>query len=251
MPDHYHTFGVYRGHKMSKGLNNVTHSGHRERMREKFRKNGFGGMPEHEILEMLLFFALPRVNTNDIAHALIDRFGSLAGVLEASEDELTKVKGVSHNSAVLIRMILPLSHEYHKSAQQAKRLQEPSECGRFLVEYYSGVMKETVVALYLDNSCRVLAVDEICDGDVSSVMMNCRRLMETAFKYPMATAVIIAHNHPGGIALPSKSDIDATQELIRTMSAMGINIIDHIIVTNDDYTSMASSAAFRTMFGLR
>ena len=226
------------------------HDGHRERMREKFRKNGFNGMAEHEILEMLLFYALPRVNTNEIAHMLIKHFGSLSGVLEASEDELIKVKGISEKSAVLIRMILPLAHEYHKTTKKAKRLSEPSECGNFLMDYYSGVLTEKVVAVYLDNGCRVLTVEEICDGDATEVVVNCRKLIETAMKYPMATAVIIAHNHPNGVALPSKTDIDSTGEIIKMMAAVGVNIVDHIIVTNDDYTSMASSAAFKSLFGL-
>ena len=224
------------------------HDGHRERMREKFRKNGFSGMAEHEILEMLLFYALPRVNTNELAHSLINHFGSLAGVLEASEDELVKVKGISDKSATLIRMILPLSHEYHKTTKKAKKLQDPSECGDFLVEYFKGVLNEKIIAVFMDNSCRVLSVEELNQGDTSEVLVNCRRLIEYAVKFPMATAIIISHNHPNGIALPSKQDIDTTSEMVRTMANIGINIVDHIIVADDDYTSMASSVAFKHLF---
>lgn len=224
------------------------HDGHRNRMREKFRKNGFDGMYSHEILEMLLFYSIPRRNTNKIAHDLIDRFGSLTGVFEASEEQLTAVDGITQSSATLIKMIIPLYNEYKKETNSAKRLDDPHDCGKFLVEYYSGMMKERITVICIDASCRILGFEEVCDGDASGVMVNFRRIVEIVMKYPLASAVIIAHNHPGGIALPSREDITATGELRKTLEPMGISLVDHIIIAGDDYISMSSSECFKSVF---
>lgn len=226
------------------------HDGHRNRMREKFRKSGFDNMHPHEMLEMLLYYSVPRKDTNELAHSLIDHFGSFAAVFEASEDELVKVPGITYNTATLIKMVLPLSRVYHTQSNKAERLNSPKECGNYFVRMFEGYSNERVMAIYLDNRCRVLCSEQICEGDVAQVVVNFRKIVETAMKYPLTSAVVIAHNHPGGIALPSQSDIRATQELIKTLGAIGINLVDHIIVAGDDYTSMASSMAFKKMFGL-
>ena len=226
------------------------HDGHRDRMREKFRKSGFDNMHPHEILEMLLYYSVPRKDTNELAHALITHFGSFAAVFAASEDELIKVPGITRNTATLIKMILPISRAYQALQNKAERLSDPKECGNYFMKALSGYSTERVMAIYLDNSCRVLCSEQICEGDISQVVVNFRKIVATAMKYPMTAAVIVAHNHPGGIALPSQSDIVATQELIKTLNAIGINLVDHIIVADDDYVSMASSAAFKRMFGL-
>lgn len=224
------------------------HKGHRNRMRERFSQTKGAGMSEHEMLEMLLYYSIPQKNTNPIAHALIDRFGSIAGVFEASEDQLLMVDGISQNSVTLIKMIIPLFHEYKKQSKSGKRLKTADECGRFLCDYYSGIMKERVTVVCTDASCKVLAFETVCEGDTGSCLMNCRRLVEIVLKYPLTSAVIIAHNHPGGLALPSREDINATNELIKTMRSMNINIVDHIIVAGDEYVSMASSVNFKSIF---
>lgn len=229
--------------------NGGVHDGHRNRMREKFNKQEFSNMHPHEIMEMLLYYCVPRKDTNELAHELIDHFGSFTAVFEASVDELMKVPGITYNGATLIKMILPLSHAYHEESAKAKSLNDPSECGKYFVEMYSGVLNERVMAIYLDNRCRVLCSEQVCEGDVSEVVVNFRKIVETAMKYPKTAAVVVAHNHPGGIPLPSKSDIDATQELVKTLSSIGVNLIDHIIVAGEEYTSMALSRAFRHLFG--
>ncbi len=230
--------------KSSAGL----HDGHRDRMREKFRKSGFNGMEPHEILEMLLYYSVPRKDTNELAHMLINHFGSLAGVLEASEEELVKVKGITSNSATLIRMILPLYNRYSLESNKTVRLKTPNECGAYLKEYFAAKTTECVAVVCIDGSCRVLCVENICEGDATSVILNVRKIVELVMKFPKTTAVIIAHNHPGGLALPSRDDVDATQELIKTLSVMGIYLADHIIVNDEDYISMASSVNFRNLF---
>lgn len=234
---------------LAKSDKNVNiHDGHRDRMRARFSKTGFSGMHEHEMLEMLLYYSIPRKDTNPIAHALIDRFGSLSGVLEASEDQLLTVDGITQNSATLIKMMIPLFHQYRKQSTTGKRLTSAEESGRFLCNYYAGVVKERVTAICTDASGKVLAFETVCDGDAGSCMLNCRRLVEIVLKYPMTTAVIIAHNHPGGLALPSRDDIDSTNELVKTMRSMNIRIVDHIIVAGEEYVSMASSMNFKRIF---
>ncbi len=228
--------------------NGAIHDGHRNRMREKFRKNGFVGMSEHEILEMLLYYSIPRKDTNEIAHALINRFGSLAGVLEANEDQLVQVDGVTANSATLIRMLLPIYNEYSKEINRLPKLSSPDGCGEFLKNHYAGKQKESVVLVCLDGACRVLCVEDICDGDATNVVVNVRKIIETVMRRPKTTAVILAHNHPGGLALPSRDDINATIELKKILGAMEINLVDHFIVNDEDYISMSASKNFEVIF---
>ena len=238
----------------SKKNNDITesnqgiHNGHRNRMRERFRSNGFNGMREHEILEMLLYYSVPRKDTNPIGHRLINRFGSLTGVLDASFDQLLLVDGITENSATLIKMMVPLFHEYQKNTLKGERFNSSEDCGSLLCDYYMGVSEEQVTVICMDASCKVLAFEPVCEGDANNVVINCRRLVEIVLKYPKISAVIIAHNHPNGLALPSRDDINSTAELVKTLKSMGINLIDHIIVAGDDFISMSSSANFRNIF---
>ncbi len=233
---------------MAEKNSSSVHDGHRDRVRDKFRKSGFDSMNPHEILEMLLFYSVPRKDTNEIAHELIKHFGSLTGVLEASEEELVRVKGITRNSAILIRMILPLYREYTKDASKAAKLKSPDECGLFFLTRYKAVRNETVMLACFDSGNRVVCVEEICEGDASAVSVNVRKIIELVMKYPKITAAVIAHNHPNGISLPSREDVNATEELKKTLGAMGVSLIDHIIVADDDYVSMAASSGFGCLF---
>ena len=235
--------------KNSKKPKSAVHDGHRNRMRERFCQNGFEGMHDHEILEMLLYYSVPRVDTNPLAHKLIDNFGTLRGVLEASLDQIQMVDGVTYNSAVLIKMILPLFNRYRVQLGEKKKINTIVECGKIFCDYYSGMTTERVTMMCIDSACKILAFEPVCDGDVASCVINCRRLVEIVLKYPTATAVIIAHNHPGGLALPSKDDVTSTNELVKLMQNMSISIIDHFIVAGDDYVSLASSVGFKNTFG--
>ena len=224
------------------------HDGHRNRMRERIKKTGFKGMQEHEILEVLLYYSVPRKDTNPIAHRLINRFGSIAGVFDASEDQLLMVDGITQNSATLIKMLVPLFHEYKKQKKEGVRLTNEKECAKFLCDYYHGINNETITVLCLDSSCKILAFEPICEGDCSNVMVNCRRVIEIVFTHANTTSVIISHNHPNGVALPSREDIYATNELIRMLKSVSISLADHIIVAGDEYVSLATSAVFKGSF---
>ncbi len=224
------------------------HDGHRKRMRERFVKTGFDGMQDHEVLEMLLYNSVYRKNTNELAHNLISTFGSLRGVLEASYDQLIKVKGVTDTSATFLKMMVPLCNRYRVQVSEKKFLNTADECGKYLCDYYSGVITEKVTAICLDSGCRVLGMELVGEGGIESCVLNSRRLVEVALKYPTTAAVIIAHNHPDGLALPSSEDVSSTVKLVKTMRNMGINIVDHFIIAPDDYVSLASSDGFKNIF---
>lgn len=224
------------------------HEGHRDRMREKFRANGFKSMSDHEVLEMILYHSIPRKDTNEIAHNLIKAFGSFTGVLEATEDQLKEVEGVTPKSAFLISMLLPILNVYSKRSTERIKLKNPDECGEFLKMQLLGKQKECVVLMCLSSACTVLYVGEICDGDAQNVVVNIRKIVETVLKYPKTTSVLLAHNHPGGLALPSRDDISTTIEIRKMLSAMNINLVDHIIATDEDYVSMADSDGFAYIF---
>ncbi len=226
------------------------HTGHRDRMRARFSETGFKGMHEHEMLEMLLYYSVPRRDTNPLAHALIDRFGSLAGVLQANTEQLLSVDGVTMNTVTLIRMILPLFHQYRKSSSEGIRLNTPDKTAEYLINYYSGVLSEQVVVICIDASCKVVGFETVCEGDTSSCLINCRRLIEIVLKYPMTSGVILSHNHPNGVALPSRDDVESTSELFKTLANVNIKLVDHIIVAGEEFTSMASSAQFKNLFRL-
>lgn len=225
------------------------HDGHRERVRKQFLKEGFpDSMPCHKILEMLLFYAIPRKDTNELAHRLIEAFGSFAGVFEASAEDLMKVDGISENAACLIKMIMPIARHYEKDLFE-NRLYLPlrSQAADFLAKRFIGRMVETVFILCLDNKGKVLDCHMASEGDEISVAISARTVVEQVFK-TRATAVIIAHNHPRGVALPSKQDVMVTRDISNALVNLGIRFLDHIIVCDGDYISMADSKEYEFMF---
>lgn len=227
------------------------HDGHRERMRKRFKQTGFDVMQEHEMLEMLLYYSIPRINTNEFAHKLIGHFGSLANVFEADYEELLKVEGIGENSAFLIKMMLPLFNAYSKSPDKKKstvRFEGSNDCGKYLCKYYSCITTEIVVVLCVDPKGKLLALEKISEGDAASCYVNLRKIVETVLKTPQTAGIIIAHNHPKGVALPSREDITATTEIIKMLNSVNIRLIDHIIVAPDGFTSMLSSGGFSDVF---
>ncbi len=241
---------VEKQDKTKKSESKNIHDGHRNRMRERFKRAGFKGMHDHEMLELLLYYSIPRKDTNPIAHRLIDRFGSIAGVLDATEDQLLMVDGITQNSVSLIKLLVPFFHEYKKQKTSGIRLKTSDECGRYLCDYYSGINNERVVVLCLEASGKLITCETVCEGELTEVVVNCRRLIEIVLKHPSTAGIILAHNHPGGLALPSREDINSTNDLMLTLRAVNICIIDHIIVAGDEYVSMVSSCGFKGTYQL-
>lgn len=217
------------------------HDGHRSRMKERFRKEGLDNFSDIQVLELLLFYAIPRQDTNTIAHALIRHFGTLAQVLEAPAEELEKVPGVGPNAATLLSLTTAVGRYYlvNRSTQNVI-LNTIEKCGEYLVPFFFGRRNETVFMLCMDAKCKVLCCKEVGEGSVNSANVPVRRIVELALGVN-ATTVILAHNHPSGIALPSGDDIQTTRKVATALSTVDIHLADHIVVAEDDFVSMVQS----------
>lgn len=221
--------------------NKDIHKEHRERLRDRFRRDGLDGFTDFQVLELLLFFSIPRKDTNPIAHALIDRFGTLSQVLSAPLHELEKVEGIGPQSSTLLSLTRQISRSYGISeVSQDQILNSITKCGNYLKEYYRGKRDETVYALCLDAKCKLLGCVEVGSGSVNSSGLSVRRIIETAISLN-ATSVVLSHNHPSGIALPSHEDIVTTRRVAMALDAVDIVLADHIVVAENDFVSLLES----------
>ena len=217
------------------------HDGHRERLRARFAEHGLESFNELNALELLLCYAIPRRDTNEIAHRLLDAFGSLSGVFQASMQELTSIPGIGENAATLILMVPQIVKKAHVSkARETKIIRNSTDAGNYLLPYFLDELDEIVMMLCLDNKRAVICCREMGRGVVNCVDANIRRMVETALKVK-TTTVIVAHNHPNGVALPSREDDNFTRTLYRSRGLLGITLEDHIIVANDEFVSLADS----------
>ena len=220
------------------------HSGHRERMKQRFRETGFDGFNDINALELLLFYAVPRQDTNPIAHALLDRFGSVSKVLEATPEELKKVPGVGESAALFLSLIMATGRYYLVNQKEKDTILTSIEkCGQYLLPFFHGRRNETVFLLCLDAKCKVLCCKEVGEGSVNSAAVPIRRIVEMALG-ANATSVVLAHNHPSGLALPSGEDIQTTRRLNLALRAVEIELVDHVVVADGDYVSLAQSGMY-------
>lgn len=217
------------------------HEGHRKRMKERFMKSGLDDFAPHNVLEFLLFYSIPRGDTNPIAHRLIDAFGSLSGVFDATPEELMKVSGVGESTAILISMIPQMARKYLEDKADAVNVVGGcGDIGAYLLPKFVGRTNEALMMVSIDNKNKVISCSVVAEGTVDSAKVSRRKVMEEAMKVK-ATRVILAHNHPRGIAVPSAEDVAMTREIGRLFSQVGIELVDHIIIADDDYVSMAAS----------
>ena len=215
------------------------HAGHREKLRDRFiHEKGFEHFEDHQILELLLFYANPRGDTNPTAHALLNEFGSLKGVLEARPEQLMNVPGVGKQQAVLISMVVPLTRVWHRCAMEAPtRIGNSREAENYCLSILAGERTERFYVISLNAKCNVLGRRKISEGSLSEVSAYPRMVMETALNYN-AHSVLLCHNHPGGTCAPSPEDIASTLQLQRLLNGVGILVLDHIIVAGDRTYSM-------------
>lgn len=212
------------------------HEGHRERMREKLLTFGQESLRDHELLEVLLFYSIPRANTNEIAHELINKFGSLKDVVFADINELMKIKGCKMHSALLIKLVgsifLRISKPVIKPKQKFDNL---SSVGDHLTKYFMGKKEEHFCVMLFNNAMQLIDLCELSRGSVNSASVDPRSVARVALE-KNATVAIIAHNHPSGNTLPGMADREITNRVDAALTAIGIFLLDHIIVSDAVYT---------------
>lgn len=215
------------------------HDGHRERMRERYLKYGIDSFAPHEILEVLLYYTKKRENTNPLAHELIKDFGSLSGVIDADAKDLLNINGVGEQTVVLIKLIKDIFEYYQKEKWgDVIRLNNVDEIGYYIQDMIGDKPYESLYLLCLDNANKILSFQEVERGSVSNSATNPRKIVETAVRNH-AEKVVLAHNHPSGIITPSQEDLMFTHQMKESFKAIKINMMDHIIVGGNGFTSLA------------
>lgn len=218
------------------------HDGHREKMRRRFLSGGLEQFADHEALELLLYYAIPRRDTNPIAHALMDRYGSLSAVLAAPVEDLQKVEGIGENAAILLKLVPRLCGKARlaDADRQELILNTASRAGAYLLERFYGQRSEVIYQLCLDRKGKLLACKKLGEGSIASAALDIRKLVENAILHS-ASSVVLAHNHPSGVASPSVEDYAATDRSRAALETIGVALADHIIVADGDYVSLAES----------
>lgn len=230
-----------------KEQNNV-HSGHRQRLKNRFIENGIDQFDDHNIIELLLFFGIPYKDTNEIAHELINRFGSVSGVIDARFDELVQVKGVSDHVATLICLIRELSVLYAREQLEVKQSFETREdIGKYLIKQYLLAKTEKFSILALDSKKSLKGFTFLSEGTANATEVSIPHALELVLNKKWSN-IVLCHNHPSGSLMPSNQDVATTIAFQQAMKIAGVNLIDHVIVNHYDYLSMASSPAFRKYF---
>ncbi len=210
------------------------HEGHRNRLKNRFLENGLDKFEPHNILELLLFYSIPRKDTNDVAHELIKKFGSLSAVFDANVEDLIKVNYITENSATLIKLIPALSRAYLvDKTSHTKQFSNVEYIKEFLLSIYHGEKKENVYILFLNNSFDLLGYEKIHEGSVNSSTVDVRKVLEFVFKFN-ASMIIVAHNHPNGSICPSMEDIQTTGQLMSIFAPFNIPVAEHFVVNEVD-----------------
>lgn len=217
------------------------HDGHRNRLRKQFLEHGMDVLRDYEVLELLLFYAVPRKDTNALARRLLKHFGSFAAVLDAPIHELTAVEGIGEHTATLLHMLMPISRRYMLSRTEKRaEIKGAADCIRYVKPLFHGKTEEEAYLICLDGKNKVLQCKSLQEGSENSVSFPTRRIIEIAVSCH-ACSVILAHNHPSGSPLPSQEDHSTTKALMQTLQSMDIHLLDHVIVSGEEAVSMAGN----------
>lgn len=219
------------------------HEGHRQRLKQQFLDNGLKSFQTHNILELLLFYARPRIDTNEIAHILLNKYGTLSAVLNAPYEELVEIKGLGDNGATLIKLIPELLSVYSVDTHASQPMDNLKTVCNYFFGCYIGVKNEQFRVCCLDDNLHIVSCSVIQDGGVNAVAINMRKIVETTYR-SNSSVIIIAHNHPNGIPVPSDADIAATKQMYTILQSVGIRMIDHIIVGKNHAISMKDTGYF-------
>jgi DNA repair protein RadC len=230
---------------MSKEL----HTGHRTRMRERYLNDGgLDSFADHQVLELLLYYCIPRRDTNEIAHKMINEFGSISTLVDAHPKEIIKRCKVSENTAILVSMVPKLAKRYFQSKwEKNTRLVSSQTAGQYLIDLFADRNNEAFYLLCLDAQRRLNYAALISEGTVDETAVYIRNMVQYALLHN-AVSVVLSHNHPGGSVTASGSDIEATRQIIRTFEMLEISVLDHIVIAGNKYFSFAENGE---LLGLR
>lgn len=220
----------------------AVHAGHRERVKEEFLARGIEGWPDHRVLELLLFYAIPRRDVNALAHELLDRFGSLDRVLDALPEELMKKRGaetagVSKHAAVLLKLIPAMTGRYLEGRTgPGTIIHTTAEAGHALAPYFYGARNEMVYVLCLDAKEKLVGIRRISEGNNTNSDVTIRRVAEECLAL-QASFCYLAHNHVSGLALPSPEDMNATAVVREALRPLEVEVLDHLVFVDGDFVS--------------
>ena len=218
------------------------HAGHRSRMKKRYMEQGLDSMADHEVLEMLLYYALPYKDTNGLAHELLNKFGSLSGVLEAEISALETVNGIGTNTALLLNLMPKLAGRYYLDRwSEMPELNNSEDLLDYVRTLFVGRSLETFFMICLNNKGQVKNTIKLSEGTADEVVIYTTQVVETALQQKCKN-VVFAHNHPGGNVNPSISDVRSTSDCYEALDAVGIQLLDHVIVCGSDVISMANKS---------
>lgn len=234
---------VQRGNVAVKNVDKNVHAGHRMRMKENALSEGIDGLSPHNVLELLLFYVIPQIDTNEIAHELINVFGSLSEVLDAPYEELVKIKHITPHVASLIKLIPQFSRAYMLDKHSDVRVFDTAKkLGEYFIDKFIGETTEVVYLMLLDSSLQIINCKLLSKGSVTESNVSLRLIVDMVVRHN-ACAVAMAHNHPRGLALPSSDDLLVTSKAKAALKTLNIRFIDHIIVAQNEYVSIAEGYA--------
>ena len=217
------------------------HEGHRDRMKQEFLQGGLAHVSEPRVLELLLFYSRRQGDVNPLAHQLLDTFGSLAGVLDASPDDLRKVPGVGENTVVLLKLIPAIAARYLASRTSAEViLSDSATLHALFTPYFFWARNEKSFLACFDSKGKLLGVRPLSEGTPNANEISLRKITTEALALN-ATVVVLAHNHPSGLATPSQEDLFLTRYIQDSLKPLGITLYDHVILTDDDMVSLRDS----------
>ncbi len=221
-------------------MEKASYLGHRERIKNKFKTEGLKPFHDHEVLELLLTFSIPRKDTKKLAWNLIKSFGSLEGVLDASAFELEKIKGLGPQSAILINLIREIITRYsYNKVKNQRTIGNQEELYNYCMAHLKNKKEECFEVLFLDIKLRLLGTEVLAVGDIDRAAISPRRLVELVLKYG-AKHIICVHNHPSGDPTPSNEDKIVTEQLKNALEVLSVRLTDHIIIGAGKIYSLGS-----------
>ena len=222
------------------------HAGHRERVRQKFMAGlSFKGFSDHEILELLLYYVIPRNDVNGLAHTLIKKFGGFCGVLNAPYEELAACTGLNEQSALYIKILMRLCAKYNVDMQQRILVSNAESLEDYMIYQFSGETEECAKLFLVDSHDKLSAPHEVGRGLEGRSVFNFKKAMNIIVN-SASSYVILAHNHISSTAAPSENDVVVTRRFKQMISPIGVTLIDHFVICGSEVSSMRALGLMET-----